>query len=84
MVSFITPVNSTFLMTIFFGYCIFYAMRCRNTLSRLDPAGDSGTHEIRRMMMVARRNAARRERKNHIVDLLSILAIIGALICFIA
>ncbi|MHC1549290.1 hypothetical protein [Phyllobacterium sp. K27] len=79
MENFVTLVNVSFLITIFFG-CL---MGCRESLSRTSLADGFGTPDLPRLIMAAHKRATTKERKNRTVELLSWLAIIGAVVCYI-
>lgn len=83
MTSYVTLFNINFLIAIFFGCFLLQALWCRVILpgKRRDCA--PGTHGIQRLIIVTNGRAMMKERKNRTIDLLSILAIIAAGICFI-
>lgn len=79
MTSYVTLANINFLITIFFGCFVLQALWYRQT----PWVGASGAHGIQRLIMVHSSRATMKDRKNRTIDLLSIAAIIGAVICFI-
>ena len=83
MTSYVTLANINFLITIFFGCFVLQALWYRRTLARNGWVGASGAHGIQRLIMVNSSRAMMKDRKNRTIDLLSIAAIIGAVICFI-
>jgi hypothetical protein len=72
-------VNVSFLITIFFGCLTVQALGCRVSTNLV---GGSGAPELPRLIMAAHRRATTKERRNRAIELLSWLAIIGAVVCY--
>lgn len=75
--------NINFLIAVFFGCFLLQALWCRVILTGKRGVCAPGTHGIQRLIIVTNGRAMMKERKNRTIDLLSILAIIAAGICFI-
>lgn len=56
---------------------------CRTILSREQLVSVSGTYGLRRIMMANSRRALRKEKRDHAVAVISVLAIVAAVLCFI-
>jgi hypothetical protein len=71
------------LYTILFEKSIFQILWCRISQPRAIWPVFSGTHGIERVIAADNRRAVMREKKRRTIDLLNVIAIIGAVVCFI-